>query len=525
MFFADAFCLRGLFLRGLFLLLCACFTLSASHAAEVNLAWDPNTEPDLAGYKVYYGVGSRNYDHVIDVGNCSSCVVTGLEAGRTYYFAATAVNKSNIESDFSNEVTAALSISNQPPTANAGPDQNVNEGLNVTLNGANSTDPEGGMLTYSWCQVSGTPVTLGNPSAAQTAFIPPNVGPDGQTFGFQLTVTDSGGLQSSDTCLVSVLWINQPPLANAGTDQTVNEGATVTLNGSGSGDPDGFSLKYEWIQTSGTPVTLSGSSVAQPAFWAPAVMANGESLMFQLTVTDSGGLQARDSCVVSVVSSNRPPIANAGPDQNVYQGVSVTLNGTASTDADGGLLGYYWLQTSGAPVTLDNPGSAQPRFLANTGGTSGSLIFRLTVTDPEGLSATDQCSVTVNGEPPVSVNATGIGVDLAGQWLSLTRSFKWWTRSCTLKGKVRVRNLGSQAASSSFLYVYQSADSVFQNTDLYLGGVRVPSIPAGGYADVALSLKAPYSLSSVRILGILDATRVLVETDETNNTVVSGLIQ
>ena len=126
---------RSLFVRAFFLLLCAFFTPSVVHAGEVNLAWDPNTEPDVAGYKVYYGLGSRNYDHVMDVGNCTSCVVTGLEQGRTYYFAATAVNTANIESDFSNEVSAALSTSNQTPLANAGPDQNVNEGVIVTLSG------------------------------------------------------------------------------------------------------------------------------------------------------------------------------------------------------------------------------------------------------------------------------------------------------------------------------------------------------------------------------------------------------
>ena len=507
---------RSLFVRAFFLLLCAFFTPSVVHAGEVNLAWDPNTEPDVAGYRVYYGLGSRNYDHVMEVGNCTSCVVTGLEEGRTYYFAATAVNTANIESDFSNEVSAALSSSNQPPLASAGPDQNVNEGVIVTLSGANSTDPEGGALTYSWCQVSGTPVTLNNPSVAQTTFTPQNVGPDGESLGFQLTVTDAGGLQSSDTCLVNVLWINQPPAANAGTDQSVNEGAMVTLNGSSSGDPDGFALNYEWVQMSGSLVALSNPFVAQPTFAAPNVGPDGETLTFQLNVTDSGGLQARDTCIVNVVWVNQSPAANAGPDQNVNQGVTVTLDGIGSTDPEGGILAYSWLQTGGSPpVTLDNPGSAQPRFPAATGGSSSSLVFRLTVTDPGGLSASDQCSVVVNG--------AASSVDLSGQWLSLTRSVK---RSVsTFRGKIRVKNLGSQAAPSSVLYVYQSPDSAFQNTGQLLGKSSVSSVAAGGYVDVNLRLSAPYDGSKVYLIAVLDGTNALVETDETNNTVASGLFQ
>jgi len=507
---------RSLFVRAFFLLLCAFFTPSVVHAGEVNLAWDPNTEPDVAGYRVYYGLGSRNYDHVMEVGNCTSCVVTGLEEGRTYYFAATAVNTANIESDFSNEVSAALSSSNQPPLASAGPDQNVNEGVIVTLSGANSTDPEGGALTYSWCQVSGTSVTLNNPSVAQTTFTPQNVGPDGESLGFQLTVNDAGGLQSSDTCLVNVLWINQPPAANAGTDQSVNEGAMVTLNGSSSGDPDGFALNYEWVQMSGSLVALSNPFVAQPTFAAPNVGPDGETLTFQLNVTDSGGLQARDTCIVNVVWVNQSPAANAGPDQNVNQGVTVTLDGIGSTDPEGGILAYSWLQTGGSPpVTLDNPGSAQPRFPAATGGSSSSLVFRLTVTDPGGLSASDQCSVVVNG--------AASSVDLSGQWLSLTRSVK---RSVsTFRGKIRVKNLGSQAAPSSVLYVYQSPDSAFQNTGQLLGKSSVSSVAAGGYVDVNLRLSAPYDGSKVYLIAVLDGTNALVETDETNNTVASGLFQ
>ena len=513
MVFVESFCPRGLFLRGL-LLLCAFFAPSLVHAAEVNLAWDANTEPDVAGYRVYYGLGSRNYDHILDVGSSTSCVVTGLEQGRTYFFAATAVNTANIESDFSNEVSAALSTSNQAPLANAGPDQNVNEGVTVNLSGANSTDPEGGALTYSWLQVTGAPVTLSNPLAAQTTFMPPNVGPNGETLGFQLTVTDSGGLQSADTCLVNVLWMNQPPSANAGADLSVNEGTVVTLNGSSSSDPDGSALSYEWFQLGGTTVALSSASVAQPTFVAPAVGGAGESLSFQLTVTDPSGARARDTCIVNVVSVNQPPAANAGPDQNVNEGVSVTLNGTGSADPDGGILAYSWLQTTGAPVTLDNPGSAQPHFVASTGGSS-TLVFRLTVTDAEGLSGSDQCSVTVTG--------AASGMDLSGQWLSLSRTVR--KSVSTFRGKIKVKNLGSQTAPSSALHVYQSTDPGFQTTDRFLGKFTVSSIPAGGYVDVNLRLSAPYDGTKVHLIGILDATNTLVEMDDTNNVVVSGLIQ
>jgi hypothetical protein len=445
-------------------------------------------------------------------------VVTGLEQGRTYYFAATAVNTASVESDFSNEVSAALSTSNQPPVANAGPDRIVNEGATVTLSGANSMDPEGGALTFSWRQVSGTNVTLINPSAAQTTFTPPNVGPDGVALGFELTVTDSGGLHSADTCLVNVSWLNQPPTANAGTDQKVSEGAMVTLNGAVSNDPDGFALSYAWTQVSGgSSVILNSSSVAQPTFVAPSVGEAGESLMFQLTVKDLGGLEARDSCIVNVVYVNQPPVANAGSDQSVNQGVSVTLNGTGSKEPDGSHLAYYWSQKEGPSVTIDNPVSAQPSFIAPTA--ASTLVFSLTVTDPQNLSSSDECSVVVNGSPSVETNKTVSGIDLSGRWLSLTRTVK---RSVsTFRGKIRVTNLGNLAAPSSVLHVYQSTDSVLGG-DPSLGQVTVSSIPAGGYVDVNVRFYAPYNRTTVHLLGILDADNAIVETNESNNMAVSG---
>ena len=188
------------YLGGTFVFLICLFSfVPCAQAGEVALAWDANSEPDISGYRIYVGVESRQYNNVIDVGNNASCVVSGLEQGRAYYFAATAYNTMDLESNFSNEVMAMLSPVNQAPLANAGPDQNVSEGMVVTLDGSNSTDPEGDSLSFSWSQTQGSPVILDKLSGSRTTFQAPYVGPEGETLIFQLTVRDPGGLESSDS--------------------------------------------------------------------------------------------------------------------------------------------------------------------------------------------------------------------------------------------------------------------------------------------------------------------------------------
>lgn len=71
---------------------------------QVTLVWDPNIEPDLEGYKCYYGLDSRNYEYTVVVGDQTVCTVTDLEPGETYYFAVTAYNTVGLESDYSEEV-------------------------------------------------------------------------------------------------------------------------------------------------------------------------------------------------------------------------------------------------------------------------------------------------------------------------------------------------------------------------------------------------------------------------------------
>jgi len=72
--------------------------------AEVALEWDPNNEPNLAGYRIYYGIESGNYSRVLDVGNNNISTISNLAHGVTYYFAATAYNEMGYESGFSMEI-------------------------------------------------------------------------------------------------------------------------------------------------------------------------------------------------------------------------------------------------------------------------------------------------------------------------------------------------------------------------------------------------------------------------------------
>ncbi len=374
------------------------FSSALALSAQVTLAWDPNTEEDLAGYKLYYGFESGNYVYNIDVGNQTTHTVTDLEPNRTHYFAATAYDTNGTESDFSEEITSLVPSGNMPPVADAGPDQTVDEGITVTLDESNSTDPNNDIDSYLWEQIDGPTVELSNPADGKVTFTAPDVGPDGVSLSFRLTVTDSYGLQSQDSCVVNVSWTNIPPTARAGSDQTADDGSTVTLSGLESSDPDDGIASYLWEQTGGPVVNISDPTEIQPDFVAPDAFSQDISLTFQLTVEDCGGLRATDTCVVNVSWTNTPPIAEAGPDQTVDEGVTVTLDVSNSSDPDDGIAFVQWKQLSGIPVGFSNPSTSKPTFVVPAGIAEGeSLTFQLTVTDIGGLASQDTCTVTMGG--------------------------------------------------------------------------------------------------------------------------------
>ena len=118
----------------------------------------------------------------------------------------------------------------------------------------------------------GTSVTLSDRTDENPTFTAPEVGLSGERLEFKLTVTDADGFQNSDTVLVDINDVLLPPVADAGADQTVTPGTTVTLNGSNSYDPDGTITSVHWEQVSGaTQVSLSNPNELMTSFTAPAV--------------------------------------------------------------------------------------------------------------------------------------------------------------------------------------------------------------------------------------------------------------
>jgi len=172
-----------------------------------------------------------------------------------------------------------------------------------------------------------------------------------------------------------------------------------------NGDPDAIVLKidgnivdavsYEgpiMNDADGNPMEDGGTDFASPPDSAISRIGVDGS-PWEFTVSTPGAINADQTFDPNV---NYPPSANAGPDQSVESGATVTLDGTASSDADGTIESYLWEQTSGTTVTLTDAATATATFVVPTVTETTSWGFSLTVTDDEGDTGTDEVLVTVS---------------------------------------------------------------------------------------------------------------------------------
>ncbi len=187
--------------------------------------------------------------------------------------------------------------------------------------------------------------------------------------------------------------VSQPPTADAGADQSIHTGQTVTLDGSASSDDNTSTenLAFAWTLTAkpdGSNATLTAPSSLNSQFTADLP---GEYAA-KLTVTDEDGqTSAGDTVLIS--SLNAAPVADAGMDTGGFAGHVVTLDGSASHDPDLDTLTYSWILTApdGTSITLSGGDTAFPTFTPTAAGT---YTATLNVSDPFGSSSSDSVSVS-----------------------------------------------------------------------------------------------------------------------------------
>ena len=316
----------------------------------------------------------------------SYTVPAGSVAPHTYYVEVYDVVENSSYSPGTGTYIITVTDDDAPfATAIADP-QSVLVSETVIFDASRSSDNIG-IASYSWDFGDGT--TGSGVTTAHTYNSPGSI-------MATLTVTDNAGMTATDTVEITVIPdTNQPPVADAGPNQTVNDTdgdtkETVFLDGSGSEDSDGSIVSYKWFEDMDTnPICTS----VLPECECECILSVGAHTI-TLVVADNDGVTDTDEVIITV-NPNQPPIANAGEDQISFVGATVSFNGSSSTDLDGSINTYNWNFGDGGTGT-----GTLPTHIYSSAGTYTAM---LTVTDNGGASVSDTVIVQVNATDVVAV--------------------------------------------------------------------------------------------------------------------------
>ncbi len=349
----------------------------------------------------------------------ASVTVTGLVQGN-YQFELTVTDDNGAAGTDIVNVTVNTA-SNNPPTANAGTDQTITLPTDSLILTGSGKDVDGTIASYLWTKISGPSATILNKTLASTTI----KGLAQGNYQFELKVTDDKGSVGTDIVNVTVNPApNKPPIANAGTDQTITLPTdSLTLTGNGK-DIDGTIASYLWTKISGPSATILNNTLASTIIKG---LAQG-NYQFELKVTDNKGAVGKDTVNVTVKTApNKPPTANAGPDQTITLPTSSAILKGSGMDIDGTISSYSWVKISGPAVKMLHSSSAAVTI---KGLAQGIYQFELTVTDNKGAVGKDTVAVTVNSViaaanvPPTADAGTDQTITLPSDSITLTGSGK-----------------------------------------------------------------------------------------------------
>jgi hypothetical protein len=425
----------------------------------------------------------------------ANAAVTGLVANSgsiTKTPIAAAAAKAHFQSTLSG--TGGATKVNVAPVANAGTVQSVLTGAVVTLDGSTSSDANNDTLTYVWTlttKPTGSAAALSSATSAKPTFSADMAG----SYIASLVVNDGTVNSTATTVTVTSSTANAAPVANAGVAQNVVAGSTVTLNGAASSDANGDALTYAWTLTSkpvGSTATLASANVVSPTFVAD----KAGSYVAMLTVNDSKLNSAAATITVTAAVANVAPVANAGVAQNVVAGSLVTLDGGASSDANGDSLTYAWTLTSkpaGSTAALSSATSAKPTLTADVA--AGTYVATLVVTDGKLLSASATVTITV---VPRIVGALGLSLTDSYQFCGMNGTFSTISSNGTSNWTINNCAVFGSAGSTIWARIQNNGSTPLQLTQIYLFNGQFgktwsisptsQTIAAGAAADFGLPL-------------------------------------
>ena len=282
----------------LFLSLALIFCLSTlAHPAQVTVQWDPSVDPEVVGYKVYYGTSSRQYQYAVDVGGTTTCTLSSLQEGVPYYIAATAYDAARAESDFSAEifytaggcVYSLSSVSQSFPSAGGAGSVSLSTGAGCAWTAVSNA---------AWIILTSNSSGSGNGSVAFTVASNPT--------------------SNSRTGTLTI----------AGTSLTINQqGATqyiLSLNRTGSGFGTVTAVPAAAVYSPGTAVTLTASPDASSTFAGWSGACSGTSPTCSLT------MDANKTVTAAFNPKAFSIVASAGPNGAITPQGTVWVNYGAS---------------------------------------------------------------------------------------------------------------------------------------------------------------------------------------------------
>jgi hypothetical protein len=344
----------------------------------------------------------------------------------------------------SSDESVSARASNKAPVAKAGADQSITLPVSTaTLDGSNSSDPDGSIRTYAWTKEVGPNVTITSPAAAKTTVTGFTAG----EYRFKLKVTDNAGGTATDTVHVSVKGSggstppptggNQAPVVNAGVNQTVTLPiSSVTLSGSAT-DADGTVASYLWTVVSGT-----GSIITSPTVKTTTVTGlRAGTYVFNLKATDNAGASGNKTVTVTVNSGSTTPPPTSG--SLIYSN-----NYDKSSDINSNQLGSGSVSTS---VYKIGPGSFKSVVPAGSGQISGGWRSEQQYTEsysPNNTAITVSYDMMFENLP----NVAGLATQWHGNTSGTSGQLSLWTQG----GKFMVmRNTTGTAGSPN---IYQSGN-------------------------------------------------------------------